>query len=250
MKSKLLVILPVYNEGKSIYDLLTEYDRLIFHINNMPHKIIVVNDCSTDDSSAWIEKACNEKSLNVELINHPDNRNLGGALRSGFNLLKTEINPDDYVVTMDGDNTHNPFLIKDMMEKINQGADIVIASRFREQSRISGLSAFRKFLSFGVRVIYSLLWRIPGVKDYTCGYRMYKGECLLHVMDHFQDNFIEENGFASTAEVLRKTAKFVKIVVEVPLILRYEKKYEQSNMDIMKTIRTTLLMIGKSLVKR
>lgn len=83
---------------------------------------------------------------------------------------------------MDDDNTHNPWLIPDMLRKIRQGADIVVASRYCEGSRIHGLTRGRRVLSYVAGWLYRLRWRLPGVKDYTCLYRMYRGAVLLPLL--------------------------------------------------------------------
>lgn len=239
-------ILPVYNEGQSIYDLLNVYSSFFkeLDINN---KIIVVNDCSNDNSESFILKAKEEfHNLNIEYIKHEINKGLGGALSTGFQALSDEIDTHDLVVCMDGDNTHNPYLIKQMIDKANEGADISIASRYLEQSRIYGLSKFRIFLSLCAKFIYSITWNIEGVKDYTCGFRCYKASLVKQFIEKYQNStMIEEKGFAATGEILRKLSQFDPLIVEVPMILRYSNKVNTSNMQIARTIYKTLGMIWK-----
>ena len=147
MPGKLYIILPVYNEGQSIYHLLEAYSRLLPSLG-LPHQILVIDDHSQDDSPAWIARAASEFSgLNLHTLRHPVNQGLHGVLNTGLGLLEG-LGPDDLLLTMDGDNTHNPFLLKEMLPKIEQGADIVIASRYCEASRISGLTRARVILSY------------------------------------------------------------------------------------------------------
>lgn len=230
------VILPVYNEGAGIYNLLEKYSALSYEFN---FKIFVVNDCSRDDSLAWIESArSNFNGLDITLINHPTNLGLQGALRSGFDAL--EMSDIDILVTMDGDNTHNPYLLREMVQKIDEGADIVIASRYCEQSRITGLSKFRQVLSYGARILYSLIWRIDGAKDYTCLYRAYRGGVVNAAIARYKDRLVEEKGFTCSPEILRKLATKKSVVVEAPMILVYSDKVGVSNMRILRTVGLTL----------
>lgn len=246
-KQNIAVILPVYNEGESIYNLLKNYDEFFNLYNLYNYSIIVINDCSKDNTETYIFKAV-ENFENIIYVKHETNKGLSGALRTGFDELK-KLKSYDVVITMDGDNTHNPFLIKEMFNKIEQGADIVIASRYLEQSRIYGLTKFRIFLSYGAKILYSLKWRINGVKDYTCNFRAYRATVLDAAILEYGEQFITEQGFTCTTEILKKTSYFSKINVEVPMILRYDNKIEISNMRILKTILQTfklLFKIGKN----
>lgn len=243
MINKVYVLLPVYNEGESIHNLLEIFDNFFKSLCTINHEIIIVNDFSSDDSENWILGAKNKYlNLNINYIKHENNKGLQGSLSTGFSCLK-DISENDILISMDGDNTHNPFLIREMIDKINEGADIVIASRYCEQSRISGLSRSRTFLSIGARYLYSLMWNIPGVKDYTCGFRAYKGWLVRKTLYHYGENFIQEKGFTATAEVLQKMSTFKPVIVEVPMILKYSNKLQTSNMRILKTIKLTLQML-------
>ncbi len=244
MNQTIYCILPVYNEGKSIYDLLQVYSEFFKDLSYDNH-IIVINDCSKDDSENYILKGKEDfKNLNLEYIKHDVNKGLGGALTTGFSALK-KLKDTDMIIGMDGDNTHNPYLVNQMIDKVNEGADIVIASRYLEQSRIYGLSKSRILLSLCARFIYSITWNIYGVKDYTCGFRCYKGSLVREFINKYQDNMIEEKGFAATGEILRKMNSFKPVIVEVPMILKYSNKLNDSNMQVLNTIYKTLGMLWK-----
>lgn len=240
---RIIVILPVYNEGKSIYDLLKVYNSFFQEMNHSNYTIMIINDCSKDNTEDFIMLALNEFS-NLEYIKHSSNKGLSGSLKTGFSELE-KYNDYEIVVTMDGDNTHNPYLIKAMIDKLNEGADVVIASRYLEQSRIHGLSNFRILLSIGAKFAYKIRWRIKGVNDYTCNFRAYRGSVLKETISVYNEDFITEEGFTCTTEILRKVSNFSKINVEVPMILRYDNKIEVSNMKIFKTVMQTLLLLFK-----
>ncbi len=246
MNRKIFVIIPVFNETKSIYELLSGFNS-VFYNKSLPFsEIIVINDCSTDDSLQWIRSAKQEfKELNINIINHEHNKGLAHAFRTGFSSIADKIQKEDIIITLDGDNTHNPYLISDMLGKIRQGADIVIASRYLEQSRVHGLSKVREFLSKSAGFLYALSWNINGVRDYTCGFRAYSARVILLWMEHYKEKFIQENGFTVNAEILRKTSRFNPVFIEVPMILRYSNKYGASNMKVLKTIMQTLQAIWR-----
>lgn len=243
MCGKIYILIPVYNEGRSIYDLLAKCEGFLVANRLFNHLILVINDCSTDNSGYWIREAIKTfRKLKIDYVEHDKNKGLHGSLSSGFYLLK-DIKEQDLLITMDGDNTHNPFLIRAMLDKVNEGADIVIASRYCEESRVSGLSKLRIILSTGARYIYSMIWNIKGVKDYTCGYRAYKGWIVKESRNYYKDKLIEEKGFTATAEILKKFTKFNPTIVEIPMVLQYSNKVASSNMKVGKTIIQTLAML-------
>ena len=243
--SKLYVILPVYNEGRSIYDLLAAYAGLLPVLSLGGHQIMVIDDHSQDDSPYWIDRAAREFSgLNLTCLRHEANQGLHGVLNTGLGLLG-QLGEDDLLVTMDGDNTHNPFLIREMLAKIEQGADIVIASRYCEGSRISGLTPMRIILSYVAGLLYRLRWRIPGVKDYTCLFRMYRGGVVLPLLGGQGPAYLGEQGFTCSSELLRRLAAPGVVCVEAPMILRYANKVSASNMRVLRTVLKTLRMLAK-----
>lgn len=243
--SRVAVVLPVYREGRSIYDLLT---RLA--MSKMEKiEVIVVDDCSQDSTLEWIQRAATEvPSLNCKIIMHDINRGLGGALNTGIDQLMARPNANfTAVITMDGDNTHDPTLIPEMVRRIEAGADIVVASRFQRGAKIVGVPAARQFLSYGARLTYTLRWQLKGVRDYTCLYRAYSGRSIAAAYKSAGTPFLKEKDFVSSAELLRKVARFAERIEEVPISLNYSRKSEPSNMKIFKTILRTvthLLRVG------
>ena len=235
-------VLPVYNEGRSIYTLLHRFVELQKYVDR---KLVlcVVDDASTDDSPEWIARACAEiAEPEIRVLRHEKNMGLRGALNSGIAAV-AEADSEDIVVTMDGDNTHNPALVPDMLAKIRQGADIVVASRYQDGARTTGLSTGRKLLSHVARVVYTLRWRLPGVRDYTCSFRAFRGSIVSAMVGTFGADPLKADGFACSAEMLRKAASVAEVIVEVPMILRYSDKEMRSNMKIVRTILCTLGML-------
>lgn len=243
--TKIYVILPVHNESRGIYLLIASYAKIA---EQLPYELIItiVDDASADDSGEWIQKAILEfVNIKIDLFTHSKNLGLSGALNTAFGSLKN-IHSKDVVVTMDGDNTHNPFLIKSMVEKIEQGADIVIASRYCDQSRIIGLSKFREFLSYAAKVFYQIRWNINGVRDYTCLYRGYTGAVVNKFLESRKSSLpLTEKGFTCSPEILLHMSNYDPIIIEVPMILRYSDKVGSSNMRILKTIGQTLRLLFK-----
>lgn len=231
---KIKLLLPAYNEENSISSLL---NRIKDVESYFPMNILVVNDGSTDDTLNIV------KSHNVNVLDFKENKGLAEAIRTGIKVATEDLNETDILVVMDADDSQDPGLIPRMVSQIREGSDIVIASRYRNGSRIIGLTIFRKILSISAGVLFKIRAPIKGVRDYTCGYRAYKVSLLREMMDYYKDNFIEQQGFGCMAEILLKSRRFNPIIHELPFILRYDQKIGESKMNIFKTVSQTLKMI-------
>ena len=236
------VVLPAYNEAEGLPSLLTRI-RTVFSDNGRPYHVIVVDDASTDDTpDVAIEFA---EKMPVSLVQHISNRNLPGALRSGLTAAVGLAKEGDVIVTMDGDDTHPPAFINPLLQKIEEGYDVVTASRYQPGSRIVGVPKFRIFCTLGAKLLFQVIMPIPGVKDYTCGYRAYRFNVLKETMDHYGEEFVSEKGFSCMADVLLKMRKFKYIFGEVPFLLRYDQKLGLSKMNVGKTVSLTLKLLLK-----
>jgi dolichol-phosphate mannosyltransferase len=240
MSTKAFIILPAYNEEKSLPSLLRQWDYII-GCYNIDAELIVINDGSTDSTSEIARSFKASVPLIVKDI-YP-NSGLANATREGFLEALSGAGKNDIIILMDADNSHNPGLSIQMLNKINEGADIVIASRYRRDSRIIGLVRFRKFLSWGASILFRIIIGIRGVRDYTCGYRAYRAELISKAVEYYKGRFIQQKGFAVMAEILIKLKRFKPVIIEVPMILRYDKKESESKLRIFRTIVQTLKML-------
>ena len=152
---KLLIIVPAYNEQDSI---LTTIDDLKSHASFAD--VVVINDCSKDST---------EKILIEHQINHvtlPVNLGLSGGVQTGYRYAW--INGYDYAIQFDGDGQHEARYIKPLLDKIQEGYDIVIGSRFVDQPKDQTMRMI------GSRIISGLIKVLTGKKitDPTSGMRM------------------------------------------------------------------------------
>ena len=233
------IVLPAYNEEDSI-SLLIEHIRKIVK-KHLPQRvaIIVVDDGSADNTVTCVQALADS---DVILLRHPKNKGLGEAIKTGM-LHAVNLSPEvDVVVTMDSDNTHNPGLLKRMIMAVEEGSDVVIASRYQPGARVVGVSYYRQLLSLGMSWMFRMLLPIPGVKDYSCGYRAYRAELLRSAFQKWDNQFISQSGFSCMVEILLKLKHLNAIMTEVPMILRYDYKKGESKMNVRKTILDTLML--------
>lgn len=238
---KLFILLPCYNEGEALPYLLDSIQKKCA-LRYADYEVVVVNDGSTDDTLSVAEMW--KDRLNISILNHEFNMGLGEALNTGLSYFYDNCSNDDVIVIMDADNTHDPGLIPRLLDSMENERDVVIASRYVRGGKEIGLSLFRKICSAGASLLLSVFFAIPHVKDYTCGYRAYKGDAIKKVMDIYKERFIEEKGFTCMAEILIKMYFAGCSISEVPLVLRYDLKKGRSKMKVAETIKRYFVLIS------
>jgi dolichol-phosphate mannosyltransferase len=203
-------------------------------------QIVAVNDGSKDRTKEIAERLEKEHD-NFKLINHPHNKGLGEAVKTGL-LYFTEECPDStHMCLMDCDNTQDPVYITDMLDRMNEkSADVVIASRYQSGAEVKGVSGIRLLMSGGAKYVFSVLLHVPGVRDYTCGYRLYGREILKKAGGRFGEGLVAESGFTCMVELLYKLYCCGAVFTEIPFELRYDYKKGSSKMAVLRTAVNSL----------
>ncbi len=225
------MVLCAYNEAENLPDLLADLDAVARAI---PLRIVVVDDGS-EDGSGEITRGWQGPSAPL-VVTHPRNLGLGEALRTGLRTVLERCRDGDVVVTMDADGSHRPEQIPHLVAEIRSGADVVIASRYRRESRICGVPPVRRLLSLGARLVLSVRFPIRGVRDYTCGYRAYRAALLRRAWERYGDQWITATGFGATAELLITLRALRPSVREIPIELRYDRKRGPSKLPPLRTV--------------
>ena len=233
-------ILPAYNEEKNIKILINNIFNF-YKQKKIPFHIVVINDGSTDQTLKNIKSV--KKIRTLTLLNHNRNLGLGKTLKTGFNWTLKNAKLNDIIISMDSDNSHTPKNSYLLIKKINDGYDVVVASRYNSLSRTYGLNYLRKILSFVSCIIFKIFFPIKNISDYTCGFRAFRINKIKDIM--LKKNFFREEGFTVSADILLKLklSKIQLSYAEIPLILRYDLKQGQSKMKVIKTIFQTLKLI-------
>jgi dolichol-phosphate mannosyltransferase len=234
------VVLPAYNEQEALAPLLESIRSTLMN-DRWPYNVIVVDDGSRDATALVASKAT--FVMPIELVEHRINRGLAAALRTGLTAALDRCGEDDVIFTMDADNTHPPHLIPEMMAKISQGYDVVIASRFQPGAQVHGVPRSRQLYSVGARYLFQAMFPIRGVRDYTCGYRAYRATALRQAVEMYGNRLISETGFSCMADLLLKLQRLPLRMAEVPLELHYERRGTGSKMQVARTIRETMSLL-------
>jgi dolichol-phosphate mannosyltransferase len=222
--------------------LLDRIDEAMFDADQV-YQVIVVDDGSTDGTRAIAETYAERYPIALE--HHAQNQGLGATIRDGILAAAKLAGDRDIIVTMDADDTHTPGLIVRMTRMIQEGHDVVIASRYQPGAQVRGLSRLRRVMSYGASVLFRVLLPIPGVKDFTCGFRAYRGAVIKEAIDAYGDHFVDQEGFQCMVDILLKLRDMNLLFGEVPLVLRYDYKEGSSKMQVGATVLNTLKLIAR-----
>ena len=126
MINTLSIIIPVFNEEKTIHLILNKIKGVILE-NNVQKEIIIVDDCSTDNSVLTINNYINSNpSIDIKLYKLKKNSGKGAALKNGFKNAT-----GDYIIIQDADLEYDPEEYNLLLAPVfKDGADVVYGSRF------------------------------------------------------------------------------------------------------------------------
>lgn len=228
-----LLMLPAYNEQEALPPLLA---AVAATRATLPNLSVVVIDDGSQDNTAQVVRDFGQPW--VKLVQHPRNMGLAQGMRTGIATALEALPPDGLMACMDADNSHQPHELAMMLDKLNTGLDVVIASRFQPGAKMAGILPHRQLFSWGVSVLFQIFTPIPGVRDFSCGYRLYRAAALRRAVDRWGDQFITEQGFACMTEILLKLSLVPSLKFgETPMDLRYDRKPGATKMKVWQNIQ-------------
>jgi len=238
------VLLPAYNEEKALRPMMEKIARVMAELRT-GYRVVVVNDGSKDRTLEILRELAGRYP--IDIIVHKYNRGLGETARDGFEYIAEIGAPEDIVVRMDCDDTHEPTYIPAMVQKIREGYEVVITSRYVKGGGQVGVDLYRRFVSRCANLLLKFFFPIRGLKEYTCGYRAYRVALIQDAIAIFGNQFIDLKGmgFTGTIEKLIKFKMMGARVTEVPFVLRYDQKLSSSKVITSLTTLGYLVLIAK-----
>jgi dolichol-phosphate mannosyltransferase len=231
---KIYCVIPAYNEEDGLPPLLAALKEL-FEKHERDYLLFVVNDGSKDKTREKAEEAA--AHMPIEIVDHETNLNVGAVFRDGVTAACKVAQPDDVIVTLEGDNTNDPSIVVQMVDKlVAEDLNVVVASRYRKGGEFIGFPLKRRILSNGINTLMRIIYPVKGITDYSIFFRAYRARLLQRSLEYYGDKFIECPGFVSNAEMLVKARPFDLKGGEVPLLYKYDQKKGGSKMKIKKTI--------------
>ncbi len=232
-ETPITLVLPAYNEQEALPPLLAAVAETRAQLPCL--SVIVIDDGSRDDTAQVVR---NFDQPWAKLIQHPRNMGLAQGMRTGIAAALEASPVNGLIACMDADNSHQPHELTLMLDKLNTGLDVVIASRFQPGAKMAGIPPHRQLFSWGVSVLFQLFTPIPGVRDFSCGYRLYRAAALQRAVDRWGNQFITEQGFACMTEILLKLSLLPGLKFgETPMDLRYDRKPGATKMKVWQNIQ-------------
>jgi glycosyltransferase involved in cell wall biosynthesis len=228
MIEDILIIIPAYNEEKSIENLLKELKK---NFKN----ILVIDDGSTDKTKEIVQ---NEE---VILISHKINKGKGEALKTGFKYAIEKNFPA--VITMDGDGQHLPEEALKFVEKYkkNKKTGILIGKR---DIFSRDMPLIRKITNISMSILISIL-SFQWIPDTQCGFRLIKTDVIKRIR-------LYTSHFETESEILIKAClKGIKIKsIPVTTVYREEKSKIKPLKDTIRFFKMLLIIFFISFKKK
>ena len=198
---KLSIIIPLYNEKKTIIKLLQIIEEQKF----IKKQIIIVDDCSTDNSLDLV-KSYDFKDENL-ILKHKINKGKGASIK-----LAQKYITGDYVIIQDADLEYNPNDYKILLDTIiNGSSDVIYGSRVLTKKRYKHnfISNYR-ILGNHLLTLFSNLINKQKLTDAHSCYKLFKA-------DLFKKIKLEHNDFSFCPEITTKISNLKKNIIEVPI---------------------------------
>ena len=238
--------LPAYNEELALPKLLKRVStvRDALHEKGITLFVIINNDGSTDQTEVVAQNCLASLNIQGKILTATQNEGLGQGVINILDYFLSFSSNDSYLALMDADDTHDPIQILDMLDMIS-GKDVVIASRYSLGSTTLGVPRFRLLTGYLARIYLQILFPFSGVKDFTCGYRLYGRDIIIR-LSSINPRFFSYDGFAAMPELLLNLLSLKARCREIPLQLNYGNKPTPSSMNVLKNSRQILKLGIKS----
>lgn len=204
---KLSIVIPVFNEAKTVQEMLKRIDALV--IPDVKKEVVIVNDASTDETREKIKEFLGKGKKDFIHVDHTKNQGKGAAVRTGI-----ERATGDYIVIQDADLEYNPKDIVRLVREVQKGKKVVYGTRLNrmphfllEERRPHFFLHFvgNRFLSLMTSVLYGQ-W----ITDMETCYKLFPKKEVLEI-------HLTARGFEFEPEITAKLMKKGLTINEIPI---------------------------------
>lgn len=212
---KLSIIIPAYNEEKTIQIILNRVSKAEL-IGDIQKEIILIDDGSRDETSQLIQTYINiHPEMNIKFFRHQRNSGKGAAVRKGIQEATGE-----YLIIQDADLEYDPSELHVLLRPIYEGqADVVYGSRFVGSSPHRVLF-FWHYIGNKFLTLFSNLFSNLNLTDMETGYKMFRTDVIKSLK-------LKENRFGFEPEITAKVAKIADIRIYEVGISYYGRTYKE-----------------------
>jgi len=238
---KVVMIIPTYNERGNIEPLVDILQKVFKKVPSQWEMHILFVDDSSPDGTADIVRKKMEKFGNVHLFLNKEKVGLGGAYMKGMTYAIAELKAD-VIFEFDADFQHDPELIPNFLKKIENGADLVLGSRYMKGGSIPRYwGLMRKILSVGGNFYIRTLMLDRKIHDWTTGYRALRP----WVFEKVKGKITELKTYTFQISFLYYARQVDAKIAEVPLNFA-ERRWGESKMPGLESMIKTFWFVTRT----
>lgn len=196
---QLSIVIPVYNESKTIMEIVDRVQRV--QLDGICKELIIVDDFSTDGTVDKLHELCS--TSNIKVLYHNKNSGKGAALKTGFGHVT-----GDFVIIQDADLEYNPQEYPRLLQPLLEGkADVVYGSRFIQTDVHRVISFWHSLVNKSLTLLSNIATNLDLTDMETC-YKAFDANILNRIT-------IKEKRFGFEPEFTAKIAKLKLRIYEV-----------------------------------